>query len=131
MLNSIRKPSPQVSRLADVLDEDTLEQGLATAAHAASPQAFTARVGPALRNTPEGTAAEKGLREGVAAVQARARVVLAGKIRRVLKEPLSDVCKRIIDVRACVRACLRIAWVPACCSIAMLTLCPDARTNPK
>lgn len=84
-----------------MLDEEALEAGLASAAHAGSPDAYAQRVGPALGRTPEGAAAEKGLREGVEAVQTKARVALADKIRRVLEEPLSDVCRRIIDVRVC------------------------------
>lgn len=81
-----------------MLDEEALEAGLAAAAHSASPDAYARRVGPALRHTPEGAAAERGLREGVSAVQAKARAALADKIRVVLAEPLSDVCRRIIDV---------------------------------
>lgn len=81
-----------------MLDEEALEAGLAAAAHSAGPNAYARRVGPILRHTPEGAAAERGLQEGVGAVQAKARAALADKIRVVLAEPLSDVCRRIIDV---------------------------------
>ena len=93
--------SIKVTRLsAGALDEEALEKGLAAAAHAATPEALAARIGPALlRHTPEGQAAARALAAGVAAVRHDARMALAEKIRRVLEEPLSDVCKRIIDVR--------------------------------
>jgi hypothetical protein len=94
----------QVTRLsAGVLDEEALEKGLTTAAHTATPEALAARIGPALlRHTPEGQAAARALVAGVSAVREDARMALAEKIRRVLEEPLSDVCKRIIDVRSVV-----------------------------
>lgn len=78
----------------NVFDEEELEKGLAEAAKEADGLGLEH-----LRGTEEYAAAAKQLAAEVAEVQQRARVVLAERIRRVLQEPLHEVCRRIMEAK--------------------------------
>jgi hypothetical protein len=87
----------EVARLSGVFDEDELETGLAAATRNVLEQ-FAARAG-GLRSAEQCVEVEGELKREVRALQERARAVLAEKIKRVLKEPLTEICKRIIEAR--------------------------------
>lgn len=94
----VRGVAVAVGRLAEVFDEDKLEEGLRQAT-AAREEEYTRRVGPSVRKTEEGRAVAQLLSEELAGIQEGARKGLADKLRRVLEEPLIDVCKKIIVAR--------------------------------
>jgi hypothetical protein len=113
-----REVEERVERLDDVFDELELEEGLRAAAMAGLGdkgeggregggegvkvgvgEAYDRLVGPGVRATEEGKKMARSLEEDVVGLQNQARGKLARKLRRVLEEPLMDVCKRIVEAR--------------------------------
>ena len=101
-----------MGRLGEVFDEETLEEGLREASlvmikggreggreKVGVEEAFTQRVGRAVRATEEGKAVARALVEDVNALEAQVRRGLAVKLQRVLEEPLTEVCQKIIEAK--------------------------------
>lgn len=88
--------STEIARLREVLDEQDLEAGLARAGTRTG--LYREKAGK-YANTQECVEVESELMMAVESVQDKARQDLAEKIKRVLMEPLSDTCKKIIEAR--------------------------------
>jgi len=84
----------EIGRLGEILDEQDLEVGLARAR--ADVEVYRRKVGEYLK-TEECQVVEKDLWASVEVMQDTARRQLADKIKRVLREPLNDICKRVIE----------------------------------
>lgn len=101
-----------MGRLGEIFDEEALEEGLREASlvtikggrgggaiKLGVDEAFTQRVGRAVRATEEGKAVARALVEDVRALQAQVRNGLAVKLQSVLEEPLTEVCQKIIEAK--------------------------------
>jgi hypothetical protein len=109
----VRGVEGAVGRLGEMFDEDKLEEGLREAGmitvkggrgggkeRVTVEEAFTQKVGRAVRATEEGKAVARALVEEIGALQTQARRGLAAKLQRVLEEPLMEVCLKIIEAKA-------------------------------
>ena len=84
----------EITRLGEILDEQDLEAGLANAK--GGMEVYRRKVG-GYAKTDECMAVEKELLASVEVMQDTARRQLAEKIKRVLREPLNEICKRVIE----------------------------------